>query len=632
MRSLVAAVCLCTLLLISCVDEKTPVPIEQTAAPVQLNRFGKYGAVYEYDEYRINPRFSPDEGCSTFFHINQKLHILTQRGVKYGTLSLPYQQGVLMSADIKVIDKTGDEQQIDPLPIKKKYKRSRKIIIPRVEPGCQILIRLTFRDESPLFNFEHFFNKDIPVINARFLLAGDADLKYIHKTYGNVTGSKIRSGADSGFEASCSNLLPVQGFGFPEADIHYSMWFNKQSPRVVARLKRLNFRHMKLFKAHGWEELAKVTRESFMSPSIFSSISRIEALTSDVIKNAKTEFEKADRILAHVQNNYTLESIGNLAGFTMNTDRVLNKKRGNQIEICVILKQMLIAAGFSPRVYATRPNADGGFDPEFPSWFNLVYDFVVVKIDGKDHVGYFYIPGLQLGEYPFYLAGEKALDIDTGTIVDMPPAPFDNAVYSSTVHLPLDSPDHLGDWRFNYGNHLGVLLRSDMVQQSKVTLKERFKRVLDNYDEQLELVSAALENGNRGEAIEVKVGFKYHDFETRHTKGTHFSLKPFFKKYLTDFEKYTRQSYTNPVDFTIRETVVIDRNGYPEVKVNFASQNIYNSLFDAEFEQVIDENTITLKRRLTLKKANLAPGDIHAFKDSIHELNRISESHIIASR
>lgn len=617
--------------ILSCTDIKpVPVSITGTGQPIDFEKYEKYGAVLEYDDYRIKAEFSPYNGCETFYYINRKIHILNQRGVEYGTIDLRNQDGELLALDIEVISKTGIKESIDLESIKEKYEESSQIIIPKVEPGCQILLKLTFIESDPLYNEEYYFERNIPVIKGRFSLFYRNNFKYDYKTYGALASQDFKDSSLNGFVVDCDNIFPQKGFSIPEANIHFRAWRHPKSPKVFLRLKKLTYGRHDYFRASGWETISRKYNELLLSPSLFSSKERIDRLTREIIKPAASDFEKADKLLEYIQDNFTIDGVTDISSYSIDTDSVLSQKRGNSLEIAAIFREMLTAAGFSPRVYASRPSHEGGFDPDFPSWWQVWYQFFVIPVDGKDYLAYPYIPKLRLGEYPFFMADEKALNLETGKI-ESPPASADrNATYASEAKLSLSYIGQAHNWTFQYGNQLAILLRRDISEHSRLGIKERFKKILEAYDEHHELNMAILKNIERGKEIEVLVGYQTNGLKTEYNGKAHITLKPFFKKYFTDYEKYNETNYSNPLEFVINESVLIQKNEYRNVQVIFDMEKIENSLFSVEYAKDIDEKQIRVSRKLTLKEITLTPQELRFFNSDIQKLNRISESHLIA--
>ncbi len=608
-----------------------PMPplLSQKSPGIDLDVFQSYGAVYEYDEYRIRAEFSPYNGSTTYYRINRKLHILNQRGVKYATLDFSRQAGRLLECDITVMDRSGQKKQIDAGQIKEKFNSSKKIIIPQVTAGCSITLGLLFVDREPFFNSEYAFIKPVPVIRGRFSLFWHPNYQYDFKTYGKLAAKTLRVPSFSGFVVDGSQVFPEKDFFVPEGDIGLGSWKGRHTPRVLLRLSKISYDQKTLFKTTGWNGISKQYRELLLSPSLFSSRSRIDRLARETAAPEKSDFDRADAILSHVQENFSVSRMTGISSFSIDTDKVLAQKRGNPLEIAVVLKQMLLAAGFPTRICATRPAFEGGFDETFPTWLQVGYPFIIVSINGTDFVAYPYISKLRLGEYPFFIETEKALDIENARIISPPPSPCQDGSYTAHAKLDLSFPDQNHNWTFKFGDQLAVLLRKDMDQHSRLGIKERFKSVLKSYDDQLSLSSASLSYVQRGRPVTVNAAFKRDGLVTARGDQAHLSLKPFFKKYFTDHEKYRHTAYINPLELVIKEKVTVHKKPSDRIFVQFPDEDIYNSLFSAQYTCRITDDTICVIREITLKKTRLAPGKLELFKPDIERLNRISESHLI---
>lgn len=141
------------LLLAGCVS--TPGLLTKSVQPFNSSQWQEYDAVYEYDELRIKESFDDDYGFDTYYTYNQKLHILTRKGVEYGTLVIPRVSDKITEFEVVLLHANREVVEIDLIELRKKYIDTGKIVVPQVQPGSTISITVTFKKPDPLIRFEY---------------------------------------------------------------------------------------------------------------------------------------------------------------------------------------------------------------------------------------------------------------------------------------------------------------------------------------------------------------------------------------------------------------------------------------------------------------------------------------------
>ncbi|MCP3930461.1 MAG: DUF3857 and transglutaminase domain-containing protein [Bacteroidetes bacterium] len=421
----------------------------------------EYGAVYEYDELRIHTEdLFIDQGWNSFYYVNQKLRILNRKGVEYGTVKIPRYSDKLMGFKVTLWDPAGNKVPLNMEALRKKYSQTGIIIVPKVEPGCQIGINLAFRKANLVYSHEHWFEKPIPVINGRFSLFYPADVKYATKVYGDVAlAQQQRAGAYVGYVWDKKNVLPGK-------DVFKEQGAFNRDPYVMVRLENWSCGNSH-YNAPDWKDLARQCKTYFLTPSTFTERSRIKKTTNNVILQKDTAFQKAESILEYVQDEITLIRPKRINYKAIDLKNVLRIKSGNRFEIAALLTEMFKAAGFSTRVYVTRPQNIGGFDPEFPTFSYLYSPLVAVDIDDKELIAYPYVSLMRLGEYPFEFHDLQALDIENGTIAYLPKSLQSGSQRKSLTSQTPDIWEDLQMWQFIYEGHYDMYMRKWMTGKKR---------------------------------------------------------------------------------------------------------------------------------------------------------------------
>ncbi len=606
-----------------CVTMTLPPLMSGNPAGVAKERWSDYGAVYEYDELRIHTEdLDADQGWNSFYYINQKLHILTLKGVKYGTVKVHKYGDTLSDFKVTLWDPAGNEVPLNLDELRKKYSETGIIIVPKVEPGCQIGINLVFRKANLIYSYEHWFERQIPVINGRFSLFYPADVKYTCKTYGSVAPVKRqRAGVCVGYIWDKNNILP-------EDDVFENRWHIAQEPHIMARLDHWSFMHIN-YNASDWKGLARQYKEYFLSPSIFTSRSTIKKIANSAIHNQKSSFEKADAILEYIQDEITLNWDKKIDLNAIDLNKVLRDKSGDPFEIAVLLKEMFKAAGFSTHVYVTQPHHIGGFDPEFPTWRYLDSPLVAIDLDGKELIAYPYSRLMGLGEYPFAFHDLQALDIENGTIAFLPKSIHADAKRQSLATLSPKNWEDTHTWQFIYGGRYATFMRKRMSSRTPNMRKEFFRSVIRDYDKENSLKNADLETINRQEDIKISLECQNTSFKTEGAGASHYFLKPWFRKYFTDYDKSRKAKYTNDMVLVYEDSVFVEKNNNARQTYHFECANLDNSLFSARCEQTDTDRGMLLSRKLTVKQADLTPAQMQSIYPDIVALNRIDESFMV---
>jgi hypothetical protein len=585
-----------------------------------------YGAVYEFDEFRIKTElFNPNNGWSTYFYVNRMMRVLNRKGVDYGTIYVHQHTTNLTDFKVKLWDPAGKAVPLDLEAMKQKYVETGKIIVPRVEPNCRIGINLVFRKDGLAYYWEHWFERKIPVLKGRFSILYPGEIEYNCKTYGGVTHvKKRRYGAHIGYILDHENILP-------EDDVFEKRWHIDREPHIMARIRHWSWYRFS-YDAPDWSGLARHYYNYFMSPSIFTSKSTVKKTASEIMLNKNGDFEKADAILAYVQDNITLDINKEPNLDSVDLNHVLRNKSGGWWDIAVLLKELLEAGGFSTQVYVTQPHHVGGFDPDFPSWNFLYIPLISVKINGGQLIGWPYNRFMGLGEYPFSYHDLHALSLDGGKVLPLPASIHKTATQTSLATLSTGNWESPHKWKFIYRGYYASHIRAKMGERTPEKRKTYFKSLIRDYDKENSLEHADLETINRQGEIEVNLECQEAGSKTEGPKESHYSLRPWFRKYFVDYDNSRKANYTNDMVLVFKDSVLVKGNDDRQRSCHFECSNLDNPLFSTICEKKQTNEGLLLSRKLTIKQADLTPGQMQNIQPDIVSLNRIDESFLVEKR
>lgn len=625
--------------ILGCVTVTGPELLVENPSGIDKTKWEKYGAVYEYDELKIVVNSYSAFDFERTYYINRKMHILNREGVKYGTIKLPKYETGLAQFDVRLVDPKGKNVPLDLEKISQKYQETNKIIIPKVEAGCQIYLNIVLRDEEILQRLEHWFERPIPVLKGRISLTAPASYKYAFKAYGDIPPAASKAVEKSEvFIAAAENIMP-------EDDYFEYRWKYDLEPRVMIELMALTF--LTRWEAPTWEEIAKRYRDYFIKkgevlnveyafPKVHGEMPQnikapqkvpLKTIINQITASASTDFEKVDAILAHVQNKLTISK--KYSGELVNAQAILEKGKGNPYEIVFTLDQILKEAGYDSRVFMTRSRTRGGFDAEIPSYRFMSTPLVAVKINGTTSIAYPFVTGIELGAYPFSYAGLQALDIKTGKIVDLPKSKYDYAQRTSAVTLSLTNWSDPQKWDFSYSAYYGVYIRGRMQKKSPKQRKEYFQKYMKIFGHQNELVSLDIDGLDKRGDIKISAQCRNPSHKTTLEGESHYALGPWFKKHFTAYDPTRTINYTHDVKVIDEESVLVEKTDKKKVKIDFRCKEIDNDLFNVTCEQTKLGRNTRLVRKLTIKPSDLSPEQMKVIYADIKRLNRVDESYII---
>lgn len=613
--------------------EHTPLPPYigvENELDQDVSKWQEYGAVYLYDEVRITADFGrSDRRFATRYDVNQAIRILDRSGVKYGTVEVERYQGELKEFEVTLADKNGKPRPLDLEALKEQYLDTGKVVVPRVEPGSVISLRLSFQDNEPLDGHDHVIVKNIPVLQSRFFFLSSHDLKYKAKSYGlQERMEELSTGAMKGFAIESRNIRPLAD----EADKQYEFladWLDfSELARATVQLESFwvpNYH----YKAPDWRKISENFTRYYHSPSIFSAMGKLESLTEKQIKGKASDRKKADAILRYVQENITLQRHSEQNASRVNINEVLERKTATGLEMSVLLSEMFKIAGLEIRQYVTRAPSAGGFDQSMPSWYQLQLPLISVAVEGLELIAFPYQRMYSLGEYPPQLEGQFALELGEGKTVPLPPSIHDDGLLRSSVEISLSSLDEEHRWQYTLGNHFAAIYRGYFEAINDYSLERFGKVILADYGDNNELNDVSTERVGRLSNLTMTMDFENENLMVSHNSGRAVSLKPFFRKYFNSFSDFDDIRVKNDLKIVVEEEIRVNDFQENNATLFFTCENQDNMLFRVECLTEKYADSVVASRKLTIKKAKLGNGDLLQLLPEIKQLNRIGESHVI---
>jgi hypothetical protein len=113
---------------------------------------------------------------------------------------------------------------------------------------------------------------------------------------------------------------------------------------------------------------------------------------------------------------------------------------------------------------------------------------------------------------------------------------------------------------------------------------------------------------------------------------SHYSLRPWFRKYFVDYDNSRKVNYTNDMVLVFQDSVLIKGSDDKQRSYHFECANLDNPLFSTICEKKQTHEGKLLSRKLTIKQADLTPEQMQNIQPDIVSLNRIDESFLIEKR
>jgi hypothetical protein len=629
MKSTVPIAMLLLMLVVGCTE--TTVPLYH-AEDVRYDPIAweKYEALYEYDELAITTGYRNRLRFFTTYTINRRLRIFSLEGTKQATIVLSKYSERITKFSVSLEDGNGIAIPLDLDAMETHYLESGNIVVPRVVPGCIISLTITFASSKPFEGIEYFFARDIPVLMGRFSLNHDSTLKYRYKVNESPQ-------AKTAFDEQSENQVVVTRNNIAAnptspnqvRQLFFNYQFFAKQPSIQLAIESFTFRDYH-YDAPGWVGLASRYRKKLLSLSSPESKTDLKVRVPAALDKNKSDFQRADTILAYVQDHIALTERRADLTTSINTDDVLERGRGDFIEISLLLQRMLKEGGFQTSIFVTRPLQHGGFDPDIPSFRQLYIPLVIVVIEDSSYVALPFLPAMQLGEYPPGWTDSQALSLDTGKIVEIPPPTNPEIALISEVELSLRGRNSY--WEIKFDGPIESAMRSIIDSNSKRQAREAARDILALFDPANKVQTATWYKTDRDEDLSMFITFANDTVKTTKNEMTHFSLRPFFAASSTIYNILAQESYIGNTQARVDESVYL--NGYRENSMLLKAHCVpmENALFSLKCYQSTEKKSLQIGRVITIHKGVFTSFQLSEIKKNIALLDEIQRSSIVVNR
>ena len=340
----------------------------------------------------------------------------------------------LTAMTVKLEDAQGAPVSIDANGIVEEFKKTGKLIVPKITEGCKLYLHFKNGPYSGFSRWEMEFEESIPVYHASFKFTGLKKSGYDFKAYNGLNEEPIQE--DGSFETHrwfCNKVLPFSP-ELPYGD------YSRARPKLVAVARRTTDNEA----VANWKDAIKLQCAQKMKHPFFYSDAECRAKAFEIASGSAGQWDKALAIFAFVRDSITpveekdFESLDNL----------LKTRQGSRWEIAELLRVMFTAISLEPDILLVRKRSDGGFDTSFPQTFSLHDPLVTFVCQGRRYVADPETRAFALGDYPqdyFDLSGAsvryfvpekipKPLHEIQKLIIDQEPVAYDERKIRLRMH------------------------------------------------------------------------------------------------------------------------------------------------------------------------------------------------------
>ena len=343
-----------------------------------------------------------DEGFKVIYERTTKIKVLSEAGVKYAEILIPYyQEGLIYE---RIFELEGTTYNYDGTTLTKtllkednsydekinNFWKMKKVVMPDVKPGSVIEYKYKIVSEF-IFNFRNWeFQWKIPVMYSRYIVKMIPFYEYAWVLQGNFQTLKRNSYVESGFEQQVGNVI------YKNAVHEFSMTdipaFNDEEyiTSINDYITKIDFQLSKIHHYGGgvtdvmttWE---KMNKELLNYDDFGKYLTRAEKIGNKLpvieqLKN-KSDEEKFNTIIDYVKDNYSWNGIH--GKYTSKSPANFEKeKTGNSSEINLFTVGLLRSAGLQahPVLLSTRSN--GKIKMDYPLLDAFNYVVLIADIDG----------------------------------------------------------------------------------------------------------------------------------------------------------------------------------------------------------------------------------------------------------
>jgi hypothetical protein len=500
------------------------------------------------------------------------------------------------------------------------FRKTGKLVFPKVGPGSLLGIDLEFRSMSAIPAFEYWFSNALPVAHGRFTFSSLEGFHYEYAAYGPAREGNTRMEKPDGRLHYRSWVVKDIA---PRGRIDFQEEIDVAEPRVSVVLRSYNDFPV----ISDWAGLSRKYEETVFKESFFSSSRKLGEKTDAICRGKSGASEKAEAIFAWVSDNITLKT-SDLA--SIDPDRVIASGQGNVWETAAVLKGMFERAGLKAEVLVTRPRSHGGFDPKFETPLQLAVPLVTVNLDGQDRLAFPFARGGALGEYPDDYFGLSALSLRLQDSVSLPPYAGGETYMVSTYRIDPGAPEGEQGMDLELGGYLAYSTRAALYKQARGEVKEVFQKFLGTLGASNALLRCEVSGQDaRGKPLAAKLSFRNPNQAIERKGSTLLRLGNLFPARFASYDTSRATGFKSNLAYRAVERIEAVKPAGRKLEADIPCVPAENALFKVACETQDLPDKLVFTREVRMLPAKLNADQMRALYPQILDLNRIREGNLI---
>lgn len=574
----------------------------------------EFGAYYEVDEVYLEadllrtPAGSIPRSRAT---VNRRIRILTDKGLSHATIDLPFSGGDLAGFEVFIEDSTGTRLELNRRELRDEFLRKGTVVFPQAHPGCLIGIRVTLGMRSPLYSYEHWFRRSIPVSVSRFTLLAEENLAYHARSYGGAPhGTPRMRGPFSRRRYTMHDVMPREREEFQET-------IDLVEPRVAVVMRRAFTTPV----ADSWHTLIDGLRTNILGDAHLACPDEARAVAERLSRGIDNQVDKVDAVLHWVQDSLSIVDEGDI-----DIEEVIETRQGSPWGVTLTLYQMIRALGEHPDLRVTRFRSLGGLDPDFVNPKALIMPVVVIDVGGYPQVAFPFAHGAKLGEYPRDLFGMFAVSIRTSVPKELPKSP--STVSSIAYTVRIDSAGQHMDLVLD--DYAAFRMRSGLYISPEKDIRESLQKMLTGMGTSNALTDYTLEGlHDRGAPIRATIEFDTPGQTVERKGRVRLSLSHLFRARYLSYDIGRTSSFSTHEAYAVSEKVVFMVPPGASLRYDIPCTTISNALFECTCTTDKSPDSLAITRVITGNPTTLAPEQMQPISEHIRLLNDIENAYVI---
>jgi hypothetical protein len=599
-----------------------PVPaLDNEGARACAKKWEKYGAYYEKHLTTFTATYSQYE-CNTRIETDLAMRILNNNGAQYATIPLPkHDEAMVTVFEPHLYDPSDSEVPVDRKAMKAAYRKTGKIVFPRVTAGSRITLKLAVSLPYYYMAWWHGFATPIPSRITGFAHIYSTTGVYDYK----VSGSRYPFETDS----TKSNWVQkarswiIRGYE-PRDSLAYMDDESAAEPFVWVRLREVRC----------WSRKYNSPKEIYTDSRFHSALIVADIAADTLLKTAlkacaigsQNPVTRAGKILDWIQRSIAVSAYSNNSN-----KNVLENKTGSAIQAASLCKVMMDKAGIDAEIVYAYSNELLLMDTSFV-FFNehFATPLLIVHFKTTDRVAYPYDAGWELGEYPSRFNGVLCIRPKEKKIEPLPPPLWGEGWTRSRMVIDLRSSPAVCRLTREFRLHSASSMRSEYFGLNKEQLRERFEKLIKGFNSSNRLVSFSFHDFNENPVGPFSMEIRFESDYNGLLSGDKnlFLLEYFLPEYFKDiFPGRTEDVVVHEGAVFIDEVEIIKIPGRP-LSCDIKIKTLSNPLFTTSFSSGENDSSHIVQRTLNLKSVRIPAKDIGEIHKACVELNNIRNSSV----